>query len=50
MLLLFRLDGKHVVFGQVISGYEVVAEMEGQGNSNGETKSKVIIEDSGVIH
>lgn len=44
------LDGKHVVFGQVIGGYEVVQEMEGQGNSNGETKSKVIIEDSGVIH
>lgn len=48
--MFYRLDGKHVVFGQVIGGFDVVKEMEGQGNPNGETKAKVIIEDSGVIH
>lgn len=50
MLMLYRLDGKHVVFGQVIDGFDLVKEMEGLGNPNGETKAKVIIEDCGVIH
>lgn len=45
-----HLDGKHVVFGEVLEGYkEVVAKMEGVGASSGETKEKVLIEDCGLL-
>jgi len=45
-----HLDGKHVVFGEVLEGYkEVVAKMEAVGQSSGETKEKVLIEDCGVL-
>lgn len=44
------LDGKHVVFGRVVDGYDVVKEMEGQGTQSGECNTQVIIVDSGVIH
>jgi len=43
------LDGKHVVFGKVIDGYNVVDEMEKVGTSAGKTKKKVIITDSGQL-
>lgn len=44
-----RLDGKHVVFGQVINGYDVVQKMEGQGTEGGDPKVEVVIEDCGVL-
>lgn len=37
------LDGKHVVFGKVVEGYDVVQKMESFGSSNGQTAKKVII-------
>ncbi|CAM8930752.1 hypothetical protein QQ045_022516 [Rhodiola kirilowii] len=43
------LDGKHVVFGKVVEGYNVVQEMEKVGSDNGTTKEKVVIEDCGEI-
>merc|ERR1719474_317015 len=42
------LDGKHVVFGQVIKGYEVVKAMEKVGSQKGTTSSKVSVKKSGV--
>jgi peptidylprolyl isomerase len=43
------LNGKHVVFGQVISGYDVVRQMEALGSNSGATKSAVSIKDCGVV-
>nr|KAI8766144.1 transcription factor RFX4-like [Biomphalaria glabrata] len=39
------LDGKHVVFGKVIEGMEVVRAMEACGSPDGKPKSKVTIAD-----
>ncbi|MBK1701436.1 peptidylprolyl isomerase [Thiococcus pfennigii] len=40
------LDGKHVVFGHVVEGMDVLKEMEAQGSSpRGKTKTKVILAD-----
>ncbi|NRT55573.1 peptidylprolyl isomerase [Sphaerotilus uruguayifluvii] len=41
------LDGKHVVFGQVVSGMEVVDAIEKVGSSSGRTSSPVVIVDCG---
>merc|ERR1712128_69871 len=43
------LDGKHVVFGKVIEGQDLVKKMEGQGSGNGKTKVTVHIVDSGEL-
>ncbi|KAK9742351.1 hypothetical protein RND81_03G166200 [Saponaria officinalis] len=43
------LDGRHVVFGEVLSGMDVVNKIEAQGTQNGSPKAKVIISDSGEI-
>nr|XP_043874970.1 peptidyl-prolyl cis-trans isomerase-like [Solea senegalensis] len=36
------LDGKHVVFGSVVEGREVVIKMNVLGSSSGQTNSKII--------
>ncbi|PSC73928.1 peptidyl-prolyl cis-trans isomerase [Micractinium conductrix] len=43
------LDGRHVVFGKVIEGLDVVYKVEAEGSQSGKTKSKVIIADSGEL-
>ncbi|KNA12748.1 hypothetical protein SOVF_123040 [Spinacia oleracea] len=43
------LDGKHVVFGKVVEGYNVVEDMEKQGSDSGITKQQVVIEDCGQL-
>ena len=45
----FRLDGKHVVFGEVTSGMDVVKAIEGLGSKDGKTKKKVVIVDCGQL-
>merc|ERR1712176_1575716 len=42
------LDGKHVVFGSVTAGMDVVKKMEAVGSRSGKTKAKVVITDCGV--
>lgn len=44
-----HLDGKHVVFGKVIQGYEVVEKMERVGSNSGKTSKKVAISDCGEV-
>ena len=41
------LDGKHVVFGEVVEGMEVLEAIEATGTRNGATSKKVVIEDCG---
>ena len=43
------LDGKHVVFGSVVEGMEVVRAIEGVGSSSGKTKTSVVVEDCGQL-
>ena len=43
------LDGKHVVFGKVVEGIEVVEAMEAVGSSSGSTSAEVVIADSGEL-
>uniref|UniRef100_A0A2P2HWF8 Peptidyl-prolyl cis-trans isomerase n=1 Tax=Hirondellea gigas TaxID=1518452 RepID=A0A2P2HWF8_9CRUS len=43
------LDGKHVVFGTVVEGMDVVKSMENQGSQNGSTKQDVTIADCGQM-
>merc|ERR1712060_936351 len=43
------LDGRHVVFGEVIDGMDVVYKVESNGSGNGTPKKTVKIVDSGEI-
>lgn len=43
------LNGKHVVFGQVIDGYDVVEQMEAVGSRSGATSKAVVIADCGQL-
>jgi len=44
-----HLDGKHVVFGQVVKGYDVVKKIEAVGSRGGKTSAKVTISDCGKV-
>lgn len=43
------LDGKHVVFGKLIEGMDVLKKLESQGSQSGSTKTKCIISDCGQL-
>ena len=43
------LDGKHVVFGEVTSGMEVVKIIEAMGTPDGKPKGKITIDNCGEI-
>jgi peptidylprolyl isomerase len=43
------LDGKHVVFGRVIEGLDVVKQMESQGAQSGRPNAEVVIADCGQL-
>eukprot|EP00571_Detonula_confervacea_P015214 CAMPEP_0172297644 /NCGR_PEP_ID=MMETSP1058-20130122/583_1 /TAXON_ID=83371 /ORGANISM="Detonula confervacea, Strain CCMP 353" /LENGTH=174 /DNA_ID=CAMNT_0013006813 /DNA_START=47 /DNA_END=571 /DNA_ORIENTATION=+ len=43
------LDKKHVVFGKVVSGMDVVAAIEQVGSESGRTRVPVVISDSGQL-
>merc|ERR1712048_212487 len=43
------LDGKHVVFGNVTRGMDVVTSIERVGSSSGATSKKVVVKDCGQL-
>merc|ERR1712188_356691 len=43
------LDGKHVVFGKVLTGMDVVKAVEEVGSQSGSTSKKVEIKDCGEM-
>merc|ERR1719499_2603625 len=44
-----HLDGKHVVFGKVVDGYDIVKKIEAVGSGDGKTSKKVVIADCGEL-
>lgn len=43
------LDGRHVAFGKVIEGMEIVELIQSAGTSNGTPKQTIIISDCGEV-
>merc|ERR1712073_212382 len=43
------LDGKHVVFGSVTNGMDVVKAIEAVGSQSGKTSKQVVIKDCGQL-
>jgi cyclophilin family peptidyl-prolyl cis-trans isomerase len=43
------LDGKHVVFGKVVEGMEVVRKCEAAGSADGKTSKPIVIKASGQL-
>lgn len=44
-----HLDGKHVVFGKVVEGHELVKRIESYGSMSGTPKAKILISRAGLI-
>ncbi|RSS35446.1 peptidylprolyl isomerase [Streptomyces sp. WAC08241] len=43
------LDGKHVVFGEVVEGQDLVKKIESLGSASGAPKASVKVAESGVV-
>ncbi|MET8446134.1 peptidylprolyl isomerase [Streptomyces sp. NPDC005209] len=43
------LDGKHVVFGEVVEGKDIVDKIEGYGSQSGKTSATIKIAQSGTV-
>ena len=44
------LNGHHVIFGEVIKGFEIVDKLEAIGTQSGKPRKHAIIKKSGVLH
>merc|ERR1712138_364284 len=43
------LDGKHVVFGSVVEGMDIIKKVEGFGSRSGKTSAKSVVDDCGEV-
>jgi len=43
------LDGRHVVFGKIIDGMDIITKVEAVGSSSGAPQKPVILHDSGLL-
>lgn len=43
------LDNRHVVFGTVVEGMEVIKKIESWGSQSGKTDKKIVVADSGKL-
>jgi cyclophilin family peptidyl-prolyl cis-trans isomerase len=43
------LDGKHVVFGKIISGHDVLKKIESMGSSSGAPKARISVVECGQV-
>jgi peptidyl-prolyl isomerase F (cyclophilin D) len=43
------LDGKHVVFGRVVEGADIVKKIESFGSQSGKTSKKIVVADCGQL-
>ncbi|PWS23231.1 peptidylprolyl isomerase [Enterococcus faecium] len=43
------LDGKHVVFGSVVVGMDIIRKVESYGSSSGKTSAKIVIANCGQL-
>jgi peptidylprolyl isomerase len=44
-----HLDGKHVVFGKVVEGYDIVKKIESYGSMSGAPRARITITKAGII-
>lgn len=44
-----HLDGRHVVFGVVLDGYDVVQMIELHGSSSGKPRKKIVVTKAGLL-
>ena len=44
-----HLDGRHVVFGTVVEGMDVVREVESMGSRSGRPQGRIVISECGVV-
>ncbi|XP_058799339.1 peptidyl-prolyl cis-trans isomerase-like isoform X2 [Phymastichus coffea] len=43
------LDNKHVVFGKVVEGMDIVRKIEAMGSQSGKTAKKIVVQDCGEV-
>ena len=43
------LDGRHVVFGSIVEGMDIIKKVESFGSRSGKTTAKIVVDECGEI-